>query len=85
MPRGAGRGGPGRGKGAPEGEDGSVVAQRIRKGNNASQARLAPFLLPRMFIDPQTVGEKSAGIYGPGVAKVEILAKYFYASNCQEL
>jgi hypothetical protein len=22
---------------------------------------------------------------GPGVAKVEILAKWFYASNCQEL
>ena len=85
MPRGEGRGGPGRGKGAPEGEDGRVVAQRIRKGNHASQAHLVPFLLPRMFIDPQTVGEKSAGIYGPGVAQVEILAKYFYASNCQEL
>ena len=62
-----------------------MVAQRIRKGNHDSQAHLGPFLLPRMFIDPQTAGEKSAGIYGTGVAKVEILAKYFYASNCQEL
>ena len=73
MPRGEGRGGPGRGKGAPEGEDSSLVAQRIHKGNNDSQAHLVPFLLPRMFIDPQTASEKSAGIYGPGVAKVEIL------------
>src|SRR5262252_1930484 len=54
MPRGEGRGGPGRGKGAPEGEDGSVVAQRIRKGDNGSQAHLVPFLHARRPCDRST-------------------------------